>query len=883
MMKIKSLKTLVSFNGGNNKIISLWELPVISGITRCFHQQNDTGLNTWEEELTQATKLKIEEYWKDKLQYPEFDSDKEDSKFYVLSMFPYPSGNLHMGHIRVYSISDTLARFYRMSGKNVLHPMGWDAFGLPAENAAIERGLSSEVWTNKNISTMREQLKRLGCTFDWSREMATCHRDYYKFTQMIFLKMYKQGLVYQKKALVNWDPVDQTVLADEQVDDAGCSWRSGAKVEKKILKQWFIRTTSFSKALYDGLDRKDLEDWKDIIDMQKGWIGNCDGVSFEFPLHDGEGEVTLWTDYPELLPRAKFVAFSPGSVFDIEHEGDGNRKLDVSVRNTLTGELLPVYITDELPFHEGSEARIGIPDVHECDLTFAQQVGIRLDNTGQDKKLDREASIKEIKGRVTSSKIRDWLISRQRHWGTPIPMVHCSECGVQPVPLDQLPVNLPSAKTVPEKGVRLSCPEEWISTTCPNCGGPARRDRDTMDTFVDSSWYYLRYLDPHNQQEPFSTTTAAKLMPVDIYIGGKEHAVLHLYYARFMSYFLHSVGWLPDPEPFKRLLVQGMVMGRTYRVQATGKYIPASEVDSSGKKAVEKSSGQTVVESWDKMSKSKHNGVDPSQMFAEYGIDSTRLLMMGSVAPTSQRNWDDATFAGVLNWQRKLWLTVQEFRTARSAAGTLRVPEDLAAAEASLRDSRNYHLRGISISYRVSHQFNRVISKMQGLTGNLRRFGPEYKAHCVEFERALAMQVVALAPLAPHFSAELWAGLATSAGLKTAAEFDWSRSAHLQAWPRLDSDYKRDFTCSVNTAVKDTLKISEEQLNKMTESSAAELALSSPQVRLYTDQSPVLQVNLKLYPGLCAAVDLSVDHTKLRFDKEHYNKRKQARKKAVNK
>ncbi|KAG8260115.1 leucyl-tRNA aminoacylation [Homalodisca vitripennis] len=268
-------------------------------------------------------------------------------------------------------------------------------------------------------------------------------------------------------ALVNWDPVDKTVLADEQVDEDGYSWRSGAKVEKKILKQWFIRTTSFAKALYDGLDRRDLEDWKDIVDMQKGWIGSCDGVSFEFPLDNEEGEVTLWTDKPELIPRAKFVAVPPGSVLDLENKGEGNRKLDVYVRNTLTGKLLPVYITDELPYHEGSEARIGIPDVYECDVSFAQRVGIPVDTTEQDSEFDRELIIKKIKGRVTSSKIRDWLISRQRHWGTPIPMVHCNKCGVQPVACDQLPVELPPANTVLEKGSQLSSSEEWISTSCP--------------------------------------------------------------------------------------------------------------------------------------------------------------------------------------------------------------------------------------------------------------------------------------------------------------------------------------------------------------------------------------------------------------------------------
>nr|CAD7601834.1 unnamed protein product [Timema genevievae] len=479
----------------------------------------------YNEDFTLATKHSIENYWKSKLKFPPDDDQKP--KYYVLSMFPYPSGRLHMGHVRVYTISDTMARFNRMNGKNVIHPMGWDAFGLPAENAAIERSVEPRKWTNQNIDHMKKQMKQLGCSFDWDREVSTCDPSYYHWTQTLFLKLYDSGLVYRKEALVNWDPVDQTVLADEQVDENGCSWRSGAKIEKKLLNQWFIRATQFAKSLYDGLSDPLLKNWRDIIKVQKHWIGECDGTTFEFELEGikSETRVNVWTRNPESVLEATFIAVSPGSVLD---------KLDSE---------------------EAMKERV-------CEIARKKNIG----------------------GYPVSSKLRDWLISRQRYWGTPIPMIHCTSCGgVQPVPLKDLPVVLPEIECLASRGQSpLLDATDWLHTKCPKCGGDATRETDTMDTFVDSSWYFLRYLDPHNKEEPFNKERVSKFMPVDLYIGGKEHAVLHLYYARLMNHFLHQVGLVPHREPFRRLLVQGMVKGRSYRVKGTGRYLTEQQVDLSG-------------------------------------------------------------------------------------------------------------------------------------------------------------------------------------------------------------------------------------------------------------------------------------------------------------
>lgn len=611
-------------------------------------------------ELTSSVKIAIEKHWRDKVNKGTFDATAtEKDKFYVLSMFPYPSGHLHMGHVRVYSISDCMARYQRLHGKNVLQPMGWDAFGLPAENAAIQRNVPAADWRRENIQHMKEQLQSLGTSFDWDCELATCQPDYYRWTQELFIKLFEQGLAYQKEAMVNWDPVDNTVLAEEQVDANGRSWRSGAKVEKKLLRQWFVRTTKFAKALYDGLGSLNAEDWKDIIKVQKHWIGECDGFSFDLAVTGGQvapiAGLTVWTQSPEHLLGECFVAIKSTHLLN---DGAGSDKVAKhKLKNPFTGADIPIIVTDSVLFPMGrsgssGDVYLGLPDLHEDDQRMFELYALERTSGAKQTRteVDREAVLSratelDIGGYPISSKLQDWLISRQRYWGTPIPIVHCAACGPVVVDKATLPITLECVKAG--------------DVNCPKCGGAAQRESDTMDTFVDSSWYFLRYLDSTNAEEMFGKEVAHRMMPVDLYIGGKEHAELHLYYARFVGHFLHSLGLMPEPEPFKRLLVQGMVMGRSFRVKETGKYLTESEVeivDVKKNKAVERGTGNVVTMNWEKMSKSKMNGVDPKAVIDEYGCDATRLFILGNVAPMSHRNWStDSKQASML---RLSWILI---------------------------------------------------------------------------------------------------------------------------------------------------------------------------------------------------------------------------------
>lgn len=598
-------------------------------------------------------------------------------------MFPYPSGQLHMGHVRVYAISDAMARFYRMCGHRVLHPMGWDAFGLPAENAARQRGIAAADWTRANIAEMRAQLQRLGCSFDWAREVCTSEPEYYRWTQWLFLRLYDEGMVYQAEALVNWDPVDETVLADEQVDANGCSWRSGARVEKKLLRQWFVRTTRFAQRLLDGLNDEGLQDWRDIIKLQRHWIGECDGYRFEMPLEYDDGtnnddatlrlrSISLWTRRPEELLHATFVAISPDHLLskldgnDASSVGNGRILRNICVRNPFDDRQrsLPVVVVADsskadgeeetkecIAFDEGCDTYLGVATCRNVDRALAIDLGIECGDPNIDKlaadesvreTILREAQLRNIGGWPVSSKLKDWPISRQRAWGTPIPIVHCDRCGAVPVPDAQLPVLLAEHSQCEENN------KDSTTMPCPKCQTPdCRRESDTMDTFVDSSWYFLRFMDPNNSEAPFSRSAANRMAPVDLYVGGKEHAVLHLYYARFMSHFLHSIGCVPLAEPFRRLLVQGMVMGRSYRVKGSGRYLRADEVRIVDAKKNQARTlvgdGEPVVMQWEKMSKSKLNGADPTEAFDEHGTDSIRLIMLGDVAPTSHRNWSETS------------------------------------------------------------------------------------------------------------------------------------------------------------------------------------------------------------------------------------------------
>lgn len=502
---------------------------------------------------------------------------------------------------------------------------------------------------------MRKQLENVGCSFDWDHELATFDPEYYRWTQWIFLQMLKDGMAYQREALVNWDPVDLTVLANEQVDESGCSWRSGAKVEKKLLKQWFIRSTKFAKQLYDGLDDPVLQDWNEVKKMQRNWIGEPNGYGFDLellyvnPSEDGGTKlktIRVWTEKPEELLNPTFIAIKADHL--LNDSGKDCHLLDVTAKNPFNeGATIPIVVSNELEFNPYLDTYLGVAAVNSGDKEIADKLWLHYEESAPlEKNRDsviKKAKSKNIGGHPCSARVRDWLLSRQRYWGTPIPVIHCRKCGTVPVPESQLPVVLPEVTTDETgKPIPLAKRADWLETTCPKCkGDKAARDSDTMDTFFDSSWYYLRYLSPKADKQVFDKSLANKFMPVDLYIGGIEHAVLHLYITRFVVQFLHKIGLVNFTEPFRRLLVQGMVNGRTY-VAADGRYLQEHEVsvlNERQNKAEEISSGTPVQMQWEKMSKSKKNGVDPLDLFAEYSIDTMRLIMLADVLPKTPRNW----------------------------------------------------------------------------------------------------------------------------------------------------------------------------------------------------------------------------------------------------
>ncbi|XP_032528867.2 probable leucine--tRNA ligase, mitochondrial [Danaus plexippus] len=833
--------------------------------TLLFHRfsRYKSCLGLWEQDISTEIKLNIERHWS-----PEVLANEKlitnENKVYILSMFPYPSGNLHMGHVRVYSISDSIARIQKLQGKNVIHPIGWDAFGLPAENAALERNILPQKWTDSNIKAMKNQLLQLGLNFDWEREISTCNPDYYKWTQYIFLKLFENGLAYQSKAKVNWDPVDNTVLADEQVDDNGCSWRSGAKVEKKTLTQWFIKTTKYAKQLYDGLSSDSLENWKDIINLQKHWIGECDGVvvSFKVKIKNKVQHLEIWSSEPYKFIHGDYIFMKKDNAMlqELSHEEINNLKC----YNPVSEKEISVYVCDDVNYPEGRDVYIASPSVDADDYKLIRCLNIPLDIQRIDINCNKEnekgiklAQSKKVGGYYSSSKLKDWLISRQRYWGTPIPIIHCPSCGAVPVPYEDLPVVLPEKKT-DEASLSLSSIESWVNCKCPQCSGNARRECDTMDTFVDSSWYYYRYLDPQNKQAPFNIKSLAGVTPVNCYIGGKEHAVLHLYYARFMSYFLHSIGLTPTQEPFKKLLVQGMIMGQSYKVKSTGKYIPPDEVEQVGKGYKEKATGETVLAQWEKMSKSKFNGENPQRLLTEYGCDTTRLLILSDVPPETSRKWSDATLPGALNWQHRLWRTIREFLKHRNNPelfNNTTLGSQVEEFDTRTWNSRNYFIATATYHFLHTQKLSVGISRLQSLTAILRNnVPPLVVANSKEFELALANLIVMLSPITPHFCSELWAGfLSAPHRLSNNIDaIDWNKEVLQQKWPKVDSKYPLSFLCKVDGADRCDLKIIGHELNNMTEEKALEIMLKEKLVkdRIKTD---IIKTKYELYPD-CRAI-----------------------------
>jgi leucyl-tRNA synthetase len=774
----------------------------------------------------------IEEKWQQTWAEQNLDQMPENSekpKFYALSMFPYPSGSLHMGHVRNYTIIDVIARLKRMQGYRVLNPMGWDAFGLPAENAAIERGIPPAEWTYQNIAQMKGLFQRLGISFDWTKEVTTCSPDYYRWTQWIFLQFLDAGLAYQKEAAVNWDPIDQTVLANEQVDNEGRSWRSGAKVERKLLRQWFLKITDYAEQLLNDLDK--LPNWPERVKlMQANWIGKSVGAYLEFPIVGMDEKIAVFTTRPDTIYGVSYVVLSPEhpltnrvttpdrkaavetfakevalqSEMDRTAEDKPKRGVPTGgkVINPFNDEEIPIWIADYVLYEYGTGAVMGVPAHDKRDFQFATEYelpikvvivdddewplteaytepGIMINSqsfNGMDSVKGKAAIIQAAinsgcgKARV-QYRLRDWLISRQRYWGAPIPVIHCPNCGIVPVPQSDLPVLLPENVEFTGKGSPLAKMDDWVNVPCPSCGTPAKRETDTMDTFMDSSWYFLRYPDASNEDKVFDTAKTNDWMPVDQYVGGIEHAILHLLYSRFFTKVLRDRGLINCDEPFKRLLTQGMVQAMAYKNPVTGKYIPSAEVDATNPKDPE--TGEALEVFYEKMSKSKYNGVDPLQVMEKYGVDTARMFILFKAPPEKDLEWDDADVEGQFRFLNRVWRLVTEFALLPSATpGQAGEKEVLSKPEQDLRRAIHVAIKEVSEDLEGDYQFNTAVSEMMKLNNALT------DAKCKDspiYAEGISTLILLLAPFSPHIADELWHLIGNS------------ESVHTQTWPIVDT------------------------------------------------------------------------------------------------
>ncbi|KAF2840447.1 leucine--tRNA ligase precursor, mitochondrial [Patellaria atrata CBS 101060] len=802
-------------------------------------------------------------------------------KYYICPMFPYPSGTLHMGHLRNYAVADVLARYRHMAGYDVIHPLGWDAFGLPAENAAIERGVDPAEWTISNIYKMKEQLELMNGSWAWHREIATCHPDFYKHTQSIFLMLYERGLAYQEDALVNWDPVDGTVLANEQVDANGFSWRSGAKVEKKNLKQWFLKITDFKEDLLNGLKLlSEGNKWPErVISMQKNWLGKCNGIKLQFNIEnsikgDESGTVEVFTTRADTLFGVQYLALSLKHPI-VEFIAKENPELQAFIDNGPTLPLdskagfllpdvrainpmsafggattkvqtpIPVYAAPYVLDDYGSGAVMGVPGHDprdhafwrenkgskpiltviapnsqaspvssflipgEDDVPFMER-GILTVASGPFSGLTSDEAIVKIVEKLQADgqyaepsetwRLRDWLISRQRYWGAPIPIVHCGSCGTVPVPTYDLPVALPKLRKDQLKckgGNPLEDIPEWVNTQCPKCQQPAKRETDTMDTFMDSSWYYFRYIDPRNEAAPFDKTLASRLLPVDLYIGGVEHAILHLLYARFIARFLATTDlWppdivedgstTPDPanigEPFKELITQGMVHGRTYSDPETQRFLRPEEVDLTDLEQPKiKNSEVTPKISFEKMSKSKYNGVDPTICINKHGADATRAHMLFQAPVRDVLEWDEERIVGIHRWFHRIWRIVH---TASSSTTPDFSPEPTTYSprahftifnsvsseyndtEQDLLITLRQTIDSVRTAYSETYALNTAVSDLIKLTNTIDStsiFSPENQSQSavnpVVYFDAVSVLLRLMAPITPAFAEECWEAL----------------------------------------------------------------------------------------------------------------------------
>ncbi len=771
---------------------------------------------------------KWQRYWAERDLF-KTDMDPERKKFYCLEMFPYPSGKIHMGHVRNYAIGDVIARYKRMHGYNVLHPMGWDAFGLPAENAAIKEGIHPARWTYENIDYMKNQLKKMGLSYDWSREVTTCDPEYYKWNQWFFLKMYERGLAYKKVSFVNWCPSCLTVLANEQVIDGRC-WRCDSAVIQKELEQWFFRITEYAQELLEGCDR--LKGWpENVVAMQKNWIGRSEGVEMDFPVDGFSEGIRIFTTRPDTLWGATFVCLAPGHPLSERLVTDRSRLDEVKKKygkmeekeglftghyaiNPLNNERIPIYIANFVLMEYGTGAIMSVPAHDQRDFDFAKKYGLPIKvvivpegsmglpselnaayedegilvNSGQfsglrsdeaRKKIGEYIEERGIGKRVINYKLRDWGISRQRYWGTPIPVVYCGECGIVPVNEEDLPVILPEDVSFTGKGGSpLLDSEEFLKVPCPRCGKIGKRETDTMDTFVDSSWYFIRYCS-RKDEDALDREKISYWMPVEQYIGGVEHAVLHLLYSRFFTRVLRDLGIVEFDEPFTNLLTQGMVCKETFQCPEHGWLFPEDVHDERCKRC-----GSPVIRGRvEKMSKSKRNVVDPDRMIERYGADTVRLFSLFAAPPEKDLEWSDKGVEGAYRFLNRLWSIVYKNRDLISGLVDEKSFDlsKISAQASSLLRKTHQTIKRVTTDIEREFHFNTAIAALMELVNEISGFekgNNDEDLHVLRY--SIVTTLLLLSPFCPHITEELWEALGCKPSILE------------QRWPEWDETIARE-------------------------------------------------------------------------------------------
>ncbi|TAL73965.1 MAG: leucine--tRNA ligase [Rhodanobacter sp.] len=847
----------------------------------------DSATNPEQDYQPQAVEAAAQAYWRAQHAY-EVKEDPARAKFYCLAMLPYPSGKLHMGHVRNYTIGDVISRYQRMTGKNVLQPMGWDAFGLPAENAAIKHQTAPAKWTYANIEHMRGQLQSLGYAIDWSREFATCRPEYYRWEQLMFTRLLKKGLAYRKNSVVNWDPVDQTVLANEQVVD-GRGWRSGAVVEKREIPQWFLRITDYAQELLDGLDT--LPGWPDAVKtMQRNWLGRSEGLEIRFTVAGEAEPLTVFTTRPDTLMGVTFVSIAgehplaqkaaksnpqlAAFLAELKHGGVSEAELETQEKrgmatglfatHPISGERVPVWVANFVLMGYGTGAVMAVPAHDERDFAFATKYGLpkrqviacgdeawnadawqewygdktradlRVVNSGDLDGKNYHDAFEFIAAKLEAAgkgqrrvnwRLRDWGVSRQRYWGCPIPVIYCPKCGAVPVPEDQLPVLLP--EDVAFSGVQspIKADPAWRQCTCPQCGGPAERETDTFDTFMESSWYYARYTSPGANAQV--DARANYWLPVDQYIGGIEHAILHLLYFRFYHKLMRDAGLVNSDEPASNLLCQGMVIADTfYRDGADGakEWINPADVDVQRDDkghvvgAVLKADGKPVtIGGTEKMSKSKNNGVDPQAMVDKYGADTVRLFSMFAAPPEQSLEWNEAGVEGMARFLKRFWREV----TTHAAQPDHPVvdPAQLDPAQKTLRRQLHETIQKVTTDYGQRHAFNTAIAALMELLNAVGKFGDQSDQGRAVRHETLETMVLLLNPVVPHVCHRLWQVLGHA---QTVLED--------QPWPQVDTAALVRDSLTLAVQVNGKLRGTIEVAANASKADAEALARAQPQV-----------------------------------------------------